>query len=267
MSESYRTYIWPFVNKHVSCHETKVIMNENTTKYSESFKIRASEVDQNGRATLPAICSLFQEVAGNHALKLSFDITQLHEQNLTWVLHRMDIKINRFPEWRETVTIETWPAAGDALRAYRDYRILDMDENEIGCCLSYWMMINIKTRRPNRMPKEVLELRLSEIDHVLPVKTSRMKPFDDEGNAIKSDIKVRRSDLDMNDHVNNARYVEWMLETFDDEKVNINQIDIMFLQESRAGDSISSERRDLSDSYQHQLKDQDGKILALAECR
>ncbi|MCH2450957.1 MAG: thioesterase [Gracilimonas sp.] len=242
-------------------------MAEDITKYSESFKIRASEVDQNGKATLPAICSLFQEVAGNHALKLSFDITQLHKQNLTWVLHRMDIKIHRFPEWRETVTIETWPAAGDALRAYRDYRILDAEGNEIGCCLSYWMMINIKTRRPTRMPGEVLELRLSEIDHVLPVKSSRMKPFPDEAKVAKTHLKVRRSDLDMNDHVNNARYVEWMLETFEDEKIKIHQIDIMFLQESRAGDDITSERIDLPDTYQHQLKNQDDKILALAECR
>lgn len=246
----------------------QTIMTSDITKYSESFKIRASEVDQNGKATLPAICSLFQEVAGNHALKLSFDITQLHEQNLTWVLHRMDIKIDRFPEWRETITIETWPAAGDALRAYRDYRILDEAGKQIGCCLSYWMMINIETRRPTRMPKEVLELRLSEIEHVLPVKSSRMKPFDTEASDAEAHFTVRKSDLDMNDHVNNARYVEWMLETFKDEKASeIHRIDIMFVQESITGESITSERLDLPDVHQHQLKNQNGKVLALAECQ
>lgn len=241
-------------------------MNNDITKYSESFKIRASEVNQTGRATLPAICALFQEVAGNHALKLNFDITQLHEQGLTWVLHRMDIKIDRFPEWRETITIETWPAAGDALRAYRDYQILDSEGNQLGVCLSYWMMINLKTRRPTRMPKEVLELRLSEIDHVLPVKSDRIKSFD-KTDAEKK-FTVRSSDLDMNNHVNNARYVEWMLETFDDQKASmINQIDIMFLQESIEGDIITSQRFKLPDAHQHQLRNQDDKVLATAICQ
>ncbi len=149
-------------------------MDKPTIKYSELFKIRASEVNEEATATIPAICSLFQEVAGNHALTLNFDITQLHQQNLTWVLHRMNIKMNRYPKWREKVTIETWPAAGDALRAYRDYDIIDENKESIGSCLSYWMMINLKTRRPTRMPKEVLELRLENVDHVMEIKSNRL---------------------------------------------------------------------------------------------
>lgn len=241
-------------------------MKNNITKHSEQFKIRASEVDFNGKATLPALCSLFQEVAGSHALKLNFDISQLPEQNMTWVLHRMDIKIDHFPEWRETITIETWPAAGDALRAYRDYRILDEHGAQIGCCLSYWMMINLETRRPTRMPQEMLDLRLKEIEHVLPVKASRMNPieeFDTKGN-----IRVRKSDLDMNRHVNNARYVEWMMELYDEnEATDINEIDIVFLKESVAGDKLTSTVKRSEDMLKHQLKNQNGDVLALAECK
>ena len=241
-------------------------MTDSITKHSEQFKIRASEVDFNGTATLPAICSLFQEVAGNHALKLHFDISQLHEQNLTWVLHRMHVKMDRFPDWRETITIETWPAAGDALRAYRDYRILDENDQQIGCCLSYWMMINLETRRPARMPQEVLDLRLAEIEHVLPVRSSRMKPFEEQDQ--KKIFNVRKSDLDMNHHVNNARYVEWMMNMYDREKA-IHELDIVFLKEGLAGDTVSSSvtQADEKATYKHQLKNQNGDVLALAECR
>lgn len=240
-------------------------MAEDATVHSESFKIRASEVNTNGRATLPAICSLFQEVAGNHALKLNFDISQLHEQNLTWVLHRMDIKMDRFPDWRETITIETWPAAGDALRAYRDYRVLDKSGTQIGCCLSYWMMINLETRRPIRIPEQVLEFRSSENEHVLPVKSNRLKPFEETDEEIK--ITVRKSDLDMNRHVNNARYVEWMLELYDEEGVSqINEMDIMFLKESRFGEKLNSMKKLQNEqtSY-HQLINNHESPVALAK--
>lgn len=241
-------------------------MTDDITKHSETFSIRASEVDSNGNTTLPAICSLFQEVAGNHALKLHFDITQLHEQNLTWVLHRMDIHIERYPEWRETITIETWPAAGDALRAYRDYRMLDGEGEQIGCCLSYWMMINLKTRRPTRMPKEVLELRLGDIEHVLPIKSDRLKPF--EHAEIEKKFVVRNSDQDMNKHVNNARYVDWIMETYDEGKAYlIKNMDVIFMQESHADERIISQQKKVGvGSFKHQLKNQNGDILALAEC-
>ncbi|MEX0844961.1 MAG: acyl-ACP thioesterase domain-containing protein [Balneolaceae bacterium] len=240
-------------------------MTKQTTKHTESFKIRANEVDAEGNCTLPAICSLFQEIAGNHALLLNFDITQLHEQNLTWVLHRMDIKIDRYPEWRETITIETWPAAGDALRAYRNYRIFGENGEQIGRSLSYWMMINMETRRPARMPKEVLDLRLSDIDHVIPVKTTRLKPFDEADTEIH--FTVRKSDLDMNRHVNNARYVEWMLETYPDNQASqIHEIDIIFMQESIAGDKIISQQTQHNSHTKHKLKNQNGTVLAIAEC-
>ncbi|HKK46619.1 MAG TPA: acyl-ACP thioesterase domain-containing protein, partial [Balneolaceae bacterium] len=122
-------------------------MTKNAFTYQENFKIRASEIDSNQKATLPAICNLLQEIAGNHAQKLHFDITDLQENKLTWVLHRLVVKMDRFPDWRETITVKTWPSSGDGLRAYRDFQILDAEENVIGKSLSYWLMMNIESRR------------------------------------------------------------------------------------------------------------------------
>ncbi len=239
-------------------------MNKTITKYSETYTIRASEVNEDAEATLPAMGSLFQEVAGNHALTLNFDITQLHQQNLTWVLHRMNIKMKRYPKWREQITIETWPAAGDALRAYRDYDILDEHEESIGCCLSYWMMINLKTRRPTRMPKEVLELRLGDVEHVMEVKSNRLSPI----NRVDSEkqFQVRSSDLDMNHHVNNTKYLEWMIETIPENvSSSVVEVDIIFLREGLYQDQIRSiaELNEEQTSH-HQLINQDGETIALA---
>ncbi len=242
-------------------------MTEDLTSYSETFTIRANEVDPDGKITLPAICQLFQEVAGNHALLLNFDITDLHKQGMTWVLHRMDVQVRQWPEWRETITIETWPAAGDALRAYRNYRILSESGDELGVCLSYWMMMNMKTRRPARMSQEVLDTRLAERDHVLEVQSGRIpKP---ESVDQEREIVVRKSDLDMNRHVNNAVYVEWILESMDSKHVqSMKGIDIMFLRESMFGDVITSISQ-LSNGEEslHMLTNQNEEIVAQARVR
>ena len=234
------------------------------TLHTEQFTIRANEVDTSGKLTLPAICTFFQEVAGNNAKDLKFDITDMQQQNLTWVLHRMDININRKVQWRDTIHIETWPAASDSLRAYRNYRIIDSKHQEIGNCLSYWIVMNLATRRPSRIPQEVLDMRLLDKAHVTQIKNNRMKPFTIQGT--EKEIIVRRADVDMNNHVNNVRYIEWMLETLDLEIVHkIQNFDVMFTKEAFVDDRlISSSYRDKHHIF-FKITDSQSHIISVAE--
>ncbi len=236
-------------------------------KYQEQFKIRASEIDFEQKATLPAICNLLQEVAGNHARQLQFDITDLQKEKLTWVLHRLCIKMIRFPDWRETITVKSWPSSGDGLRAYRDFLILDSDENVIGKSLSYWLIMNIDSRRPSRIPKEILQMAPKNTEHVLPVTDGNFQKIEDADNT--QSFEVRKSDLDLNQHLNNVRYVEWMLSCLP-ENAEVSEIDIQFLAESVFGDTnITEIHKNSTESnnpaFYHQIRRaSDDKILAKA---
>lgn len=232
-------------------------------KFEEQFKIRATEIDQNQKATLPAICNLLQEVAGNHAQKLEFDITDLQQNQLTWVLHRLCVKMNRFPDWREIITIQTWPSSGDGLRAYRDFLILDSDGNTIGKSLSYWLMMNTKSRRPVRIPKEILKMAPKNTEHVLPVTDGNFAEIEQPENS--QSFQVRKTDLDLNQHVNNVRYIEWALACLPEDS-QISQIDIKFLGESVSGDTDVAEiQQNGEGGFHHQIRRQsDGKVLTKA---
>lgn len=234
-------------------------------KYSETYTIRSSEVATNGKASLQSICDLLQETAGNHALKLNFDISQLRDQNLTWMLHRLHVKMDKFPEWRDKITVTTWPSSGDALRAFRDFIILDAENNKIGQCLSYWLMINIETRKPVRMPDEVLEMAPSDTEHVLDVQKNRIN-FAQQASGSKI-FRVRRSDLDMNEHVNNVKYIGWALETMPPDK-KIKEMDIEFLAECTEGEEILSEiaesKENESEYYHRIIRVSDNKVSSRA---
>ena len=210
-------------------------------KYQEQFKIRASEIDANQRATLPAICNLLQEVAGNHARQLNFDITDLQEDKLTWVLHRLNIEMNHFPKWREKITIQTWPSSGDGLRAYRDFIIFDEHGQEIGHCLSYWLMMNIETRRPTRIPKNILEMAPSESEHVVAVDNPNYLEIDNPDQS--APFSVRKTDLDLNRHVNNVQYIAWALSCLPDD-IQVNKLDIQFMAESTMGNKDIAELKE-----------------------
>lgn len=240
-------------------------MSGDNIFFEERFKIRASEIGSDQKATLPAICNLLQEIAGNHALQLSFDITDLQKEQLTWVLHQLHVKMDRFPEWRETITIKTWPSGGDGVRAYRDFLILDEDENTIGRSLSYWLILDMKNRRPHRTPAAILERVPKNTDHVLPLKKEEFpeikQPFS------KQQFNVRKADLDLNKHVNNVRYIEWALSNLSKDK-GVTEINIKFLAESLYGDTImaaSGAAEERNRFIVHELvKKEDGKLLSRA---
>ncbi|MEL7834914.1 acyl-[acyl-carrier-protein] thioesterase [Fodinibius sp. Rm-B-1B1-1] len=234
--------------------------------YKETFKVRASEIDFEQKATLPAICNLLQEVAGNHARELEFDITDLQKNELTWVLHRLTVEIDRFPKWRETITIKTWPSSGDGLRAHRDFLILDRNQEVIGKSLSYWLILNIKNRRPVRIPKEIMQMAPNDTQHVLPVTEVDFPEI--ESPKYKHKYEVRKTDLDLNKHVNNVHYVDWALATLPEE-TNVRKVDISFLGEAVLGDTVGAQfqeyKNDTDYTFYHQLRrPSDNNILAQA---
>lgn len=238
-------------------------MVHRKNSYSEAFKIRASEVDPTGKMRLPALANLLQEVAGSNALELDFDISHLNTQNLTWVLHRLHVQMDWLPEWRDEISIKTWPSGGNGLRAYRDFLILDTSENEIGRSLSYWLMLDLKSKRPVRVPETILATALNNGEHVLPVNSARLA-FE-ENTPMQDTFTVRQRDLDMNHHANNVTYIEWVLETLP-QNTSIHEMDIEFRTECTYGEEVEGGFiKGDSGLNQHRLRrKQDRRIVALA---
>ena len=230
--------------------------------FEEQFNIRTSEVGPDQKATLPAICNLLQEAAGNHAYRLQFDITDLQQQKLTWVLHRLQVQIIRFPHWRETITVRTWPSGSEGLRALRDFLLLDTDGQTIGRALSYWLILSMESRRPIRIPKEILDRAPEDRAHVLPVEKGDFTEVTSPDSSHA--FRVRKADLDLNRHVNNVRYVEWMNACLPN-NVDPKSMDIKFTGEAVLDDRIRASCRHDGQRYHLQVqRSNDRKLLAKA---
>lgn len=235
----------------------------SNAKYSDSFIIRSYEVDSSGKATLPHIGNYFQEAAGKHAHQLNFDISHLHEKGLTWVLFRMHIEVDRFPERWEEIMVNTWPSSGDGIRAFRDYQLLDRNGEQIAAGISQWMVLNIETRRPARMPKEVMEMGLNVDSHIIDPSRDPFEQFDAPDD--KAEIRVGADSLDMNNHANNVAYIKWMTSYLPAEFVNTNKctsVELQYHAECGLNDRIVSEYSQLSDNtFLHRIISKDDQKL------
>jgi acyl-ACP thioesterase len=227
-------------------------------KWEEQFKVRAYEVGMNGALTMQSVCNWLQEIAGNHAFHLGVAVNHLIKKNLTWVLSRLHVQITRYPFWRETVIIQTWPAEVDHLFAVRDFEIYDLKDQLIGKATTSWMLLDIKQRKPVAIPDYIHHMHAENPGRAIADKFDKlpvMQQIQDE-----KIFHVRLSDLDVNRHVNNVNYIEWGLETIPEEiwqTYLLSDMQITFRAESNYGDRIisqsESQNEDNNKVYIHQL--------------
>lgn len=245
-------------------------MPEQKNIYEASYKVRSYEVDYNEEASLSTICNYFQETAGLHAKKLEFDISDLQKKGLTWILYKLQVKVHKFPKRWETIQVKTWPSTGDGLRAYRDYELYNKSEELLAVGLSQWMVIDIQKKRPVKMPEELMNSRFKTDSHVLELNKNNLNKLStDDASFITS---VGLNDLDMNRHVNNVRYIDWITGYHLHDPENPKKCDeltIQYAAETAAGDQIYLARMpetDLSGIINYTLfKNDDMHVIANAK--
>lgn len=221
---------------------------------------------------MPTLCRYLQEAAGNHAQLIGVSAEQLILQGKMWVLSRLNVQIQTYPLWHEQTQIETWATSRlGGVRAYRDFRFLDANDEPVGAATSLWLLLDVNTRRPVRIPDRLLEFRAYERKSVLPDMTERLER--PERVEIEKQFQVRLNDLDFNQHVNNVSYVEWAVETVPQEiwqNHRLAALEIGFFAESVYGDVVVSQTEHVEKETQHVFKhrlvcDADGRELALAK--
>jgi acyl-ACP thioesterase len=233
--------------------------------HRESFTIRSYEVDAKGKASVPAICNYLQEVAGNHATKLGVAVDQLFKNNMTWVLSRLHVKIERFPFWREKINIETWPSGKKGKFATRDFLIFDQSKNKIVQGTSSWMIIDLKQLKPIAMPEFMNEIGIPERPRAIYDPFLKLPLPENPDYEARFDVRI--NDLDINQHVNNVKYIEWALESIPIEEwqsKRLTEMEISFRSETKYGERINVFTEHNQNSYLHSIvSDNDQRNLAL----
>ncbi|KAJ0971593.1 hypothetical protein J5N97_019552 [Dioscorea zingiberensis] len=186
---------------------------EGGVGYHQTVIVRSYEVGPDKTATLETLLNLLQETALNHVwmsglLGDGFGATHgMIRNNLIWVVTRMHVQVDKYPIWGEVVEIDTWVGSSGKNGMRRDWLIRSHFT---------WVMMNQETRRLSKMPQEVRDeispwfINKQAITEDAPEKIIKL---DNKAKYVDSNLKPKRSDMDMNNHVNNVKYVRWMLET------------------------------------------------------
>lgn len=176
------------------------------------FKVHSFELDAFGALAAPALTDFLAETAGLHATLLGVGLDALMARGLTWVLARQRVELLRAPGLHEELEVETWPSGIDRLAALRDFRVRGADGAEIARATSQWLVLDLKSRRP-QPPGVVLDAARFDLTGAPRATTfaDGKLPAPERWDAEKR-FQVRYADIDQNLHVNNGSYLAWAME-------------------------------------------------------
>lgn len=216
-------------------------MDSITTVYRMKYHVDLRDVDFTKKLKLSTLFSYFQDIASLAAENLGFGIEKLEMKfGVAWILTRIRVEIMRIPEWDEDLIIETWPLEPGKVEFDRDYLVKDKNGNIIIRAISKWVIMDITERKLKR--SDLLGLRYPEKikERAIDCKVSKLKDFGSLKLAYNKVIGY--SDIDFNSHLNNSKYVDYIMDCFlleEHNKFVIKAIDLHFQHEALPGDTIT----------------------------
>jgi acyl-ACP thioesterase len=216
----------------------------DTTRRVESF-----DADLHNSLKISSIFNYMQDIAALHADKLGIGYNILQEKQIFWVLSWAKVEIKSLPSYGETMKIQTWAKGKERLYYMRDYVISNEQGDELIKATSAWLLLDAKTKRMTDLDRLGLNLPSFPEEHAIKEYPGKFKYDVSEGLCFNR--KICYSDIDINKHVNNARYIEFILDCYNQKEHNekkISSLTIAYKGETHFMDELELKRSPLMEN-------------------
>jgi len=234
-----------------------------TSVFSKDWEVNFTQCMPNGFLKYTDLCNILQLTAAAHSELGGISFSDMQEFNQAWVLSRMRVEITELPKWKDVVTVKTWI---NTLENSRSVRALELyvNGNKMVGCETFWAVFNTKIRRP-----EALALPFEHFD-LYPELLATQKSFSkinlNNETEMVFEKTVALSDLDIVNHVNNVKYLEWCLDFVETDLIlnqKIESFEMNFLKELSLKDKVIIHENLNSESLIFSITKEDKTCFAL----
>ena len=170
--------------------------------FEKSYTVGSRDVGNTNKATNKGMLKYLENIACTHSDQVGYGINTLQETKSVWVLLDWKFKLIERPIYGQTIKVKTWSRKMEKCCAYRDFQIFDENEKILAIATTKWAFIDLETRKIQRIPEEFASRYGSEPKrNVFEEEIEKLhEPKMEETTMF---LKTRRTDLDINNHVNN----------------------------------------------------------------
>ena len=176
----------------------------------EVFSIAPADLDLAGSAMVTRLLDRMQKLADVHANVLGVGRDDLSKVGLVWMSARSVIVLERELREGERITLYTWTCENTHAACSRYFDFCDEKGLSIGSGATLWMLIDPKTRhivsaqKAGVLTGQVILRPAPAIGFQRLAHVSRIDAMEIR--------KPKYTDLDINGHVNNVIYANWILD-------------------------------------------------------
>lgn len=214
---------------------------EPQSLYKKDYKVEVEHIDFKNQLKLSSLFTYCQDIAGLHSENLNMGREVLYNKyGIIWVLVRVRVDVLKYPKWKDTITIETWAQNPTRLGFDRDFLVKDKQGQVVARAVSTWVLIDMETRKL-KSPKSI-DISYPPIieERAIDCKLGGLKGSGQLELVYKR--PVRYSDIDINKHLNNAKYLDLIMDSFslkEHEDYLVKSLEINYSKEALPGAIIS----------------------------
>ncbi|MBD7913115.1 MULTISPECIES: acyl-ACP thioesterase domain-containing protein [Clostridium] len=239
--------------------------------YTKKYEVNYHDSSYKLKCKLSSIVNFLCDVGTNQSEVLGDTIEEMMAKNYAWVFYKYDISMYKYPSYRDVISITTEPIGFNKFYAYRKYYIRSEEGELLGEAVALFFLINLKRRRPMRIPQEQYELYGADDGMNRNIDMKEIRNVEKED--YHKEFNIRYSDIDSNGHVNNVNYLEWAIESVPMEVVKdyeIKELKIIFEKETTYGDTVHVSATLIKEENErlitvHSIKNNEGKEVTKLE--
>ncbi len=211
----------------------------NESLFSElEFDVHGFDCGYGGPLRAFALANFLQEAAGASAARLGFGMEDLHANGRTWMLSRLDLRVDELPLEGARVFVKTWPAGTRRLFAFREFAMSGSDGRSLVRAVYAYLIVDIAARRPLRpesvfgsdTPDAGVPHSVADFAFDIPSNVEMVPAFA---------MSVRGRHIDHNGHANNAHLVDWLVDAAGCDG-ELSALRVEFLAEALDGDLLAA---------------------------
>lgn len=232
--------------------------------YQFSSRVRYSEVNSEKILTLPALLDYLQDCCTFQSEELGVGVDYLADNHAAWVLSSWQIRICRYPEFGEQITVSTWAYDFKGFYGYRSFKVEGEDGELLAYANSLWVFMDTDTMRPMRINQKMIDVYLPQMAEIIGTDWGNRKLQVPEGGTAGEPIRVQRCHIDTNHHVNNGKYVQ-MAEEFLPEDFEVGELRVEYKKAAVLGDVLTPVYCVNENQVTVTLADEAGKTCAIVQ--
>lgn len=189
--------------------------------YSQTKKVLSSDVNAYRRLRLSELFTWLAEISIAHTEKLGAGRAKTLDKGVLWVLARVRLSVKEFPLYDETVTLSTHTKPQMHVLFPRGYSMDSEDGSKDYLRMSaVWLLLDAKKRKIAFPEKLGIAIDGADEANDLPIASST----DNSATDRESSFRTTFSQIDLNGHLNNARYLDRMEDILGDKYLSCHAL-------------------------------------------